>query len=60
MTAAERGWLQPVPRGIQRAGGVAALLGTVALLAAMGTGASIEASSWHPRGSQRPSPWRGC
>ena len=45
LMAAERGWLQPVPRGIQRVGGGAALLGTVALLAAMATGASIEAFS---------------
>jgi glucan biosynthesis protein C len=45
LMAAERGWLQPVPRRIQQVGGGVALLGTVALLAAMATGASIEAFS---------------
>jgi glucan biosynthesis protein C len=45
LMAAERGWLQPVPRAIQRVGGWVALLATLALLAAMATGASIEAFS---------------
>lgn len=45
LLAAERGWLQPVARRDQRAGGWVALLGVVVLLAAMATGSSLEAFS---------------
>ena len=45
LMAAERGWLAPVERRTQRVGGWVALIGVVVLLAAMATGASIEAFS---------------
>ena len=45
LMAAERGWLAPVERRTQRVGGWVALLGVVALLAAMATGSSLEAFS---------------
>jgi hypothetical protein len=43
LLAAERGWLQPVPARMQRVSGWVALLATLALLAAMATGSSLEA-----------------
>jgi fucose 4-O-acetylase-like acetyltransferase len=45
LMAAENGWLAPVERRTQRVGGWIALLGAVALLAAMATGSSLEAFS---------------
>ena len=45
LMAGEQGWLQPVPRTYQRVGGWASLAAVVVLMAAMATGASIDAFS---------------
>ncbi len=45
LLASERGWLQPVERRHQRTGGWVALVGVVALMAAMATGSALESFS---------------
>ena len=43
LASAERGWLAPVPAGIRRAGGWAAVVGAIVLMAAIATAESSDA-----------------